>query len=81
MADTPSERHDRLAATFVHTALAETRSSSELMVVLESCVLAAMLGMHRLYSVRPDVAVGLVEAAIHRATDRFAAKVGKRKDC
>jgi hypothetical protein len=68
---TPSERHNALVREFIELAGRETSSMPELMAVIESVITAAMLLNVRLHGVRPHVATGLVEAAIHAATERF----------
>ncbi|ORE90973.1 hypothetical protein [Aurantimonas sp. 22II-16-19i] len=73
-----SDKHNRLAHDFVQRAGRETRSSSELLVVVESMILAAYLLLTRLYDLRPDVADGLVEAARQRAFERFVEKDAQR---
>lgn len=74
---TPADRHNALVYRFVLRVLGETRSSDEIMVVLESTVAAAMIGAHRLHGVTPQAASALVEAALHRAMERVAEQVSR----
>jgi hypothetical protein len=68
---TPAERHNALAREFVELAGRETRNFVDLMVVVESTLLAAMLLNTRLHGLQPHVSTGLVEAAVLRAIERF----------
>jgi hypothetical protein len=68
---TPSERHNALVREFIELAGRETSSMPELMVVVESVITAAMLLNVRLHGLQPHVATGLVDAAVHAATERF----------
>lgn len=72
MTDSPSERHNRLAAEFVQKAGRETASGAELMVVVESTMLAAMLLLVKVYETNPSSASALMESALQKATERFA---------
>jgi hypothetical protein len=72
MAETPSEKHNRLARDFVMQAGGQTHSHSELMVVIESTMLAALMLMTKLYGKKPSDASIFMEAALQRATERFA---------
>ncbi len=67
-----SERHNQLVQEFVMKAGRATANQSELMVVLESTILASMLLLSKVHGVRPSVAAGLVEAAVQRGVERFA---------
>lgn len=69
-----SETHNRLAHEFVMKVVKETKSQSELMVVVESAIFAAMLVLQRVYGLSPAGSVEMVEAAIQQATDRLAAQ-------
>lgn len=69
---TPSERHNALAREFVKLAGQETRTVGEISVVLESVITAAMLLNVHVHKVAPQVACGLVEAAVQRAVERFS---------
>jgi hypothetical protein len=68
----PSDRHNRLAEDFVQMAGRGTQSSAELMVVAETTMLASMRLLVMLYDVNPSSASALMEAALQRATERFA---------
>lgn len=69
-----SDRHNALATEFVTKVLRQTESHGELMVVVESVLLAAMLGANRLYGVAPGTSVEMVEMAVQQATERLAGK-------
>lgn len=73
MSESGSKQHNRLAAAFVQTVAAETSDYAELMVVVESTVLSAMLIMRRFYGLSPATCVELAETAIQQSTERFAA--------
>lgn len=68
-----ADLHNRLAREFVMKVAAETKSHSELMVVIESTVLAAMLISQRAYGLSPSASVEMVEMAVQQATERFTA--------
>ncbi|WP_054308956.1 hypothetical protein [Mesorhizobium sp. 1M-11] len=72
-----SETHNRLAGMFVDTVAGQTSDHSELMVVIESTILATMLISRRVYGLSPEGCVEMVEMAIQQATDRFAANKAK----
>lgn len=71
------ERHNKLARDFVFQVLVETKTQSELMVVVESMVLAAMIASHRQYGVTTKAASEMVESAVTAALERFTEKDGK----
>jgi hypothetical protein len=70
---TPAEKHNKLAHDFVMKVVRETKSHSELMVVVESAVLSAMLVSRKVYSLPPAGCVEMIEMAIQQATARFSA--------
>lgn len=72
---TSADKHNELAREFVMKVVAETKSQSELMVVMESAVLAAMLVSKQAYGLAPAACVEMIEMAVQQATDRFSAKV------
>ncbi len=72
MAETPHEVHNRLAVEFVMKAGRETDSHAELMVVIESTMLASLKLMTALYGKSPSHASTFMEAALQRATERFS---------
>lgn len=72
MTDSPSEIHNRLAREFVMKAGKETESQAELMVVIESTMLASLQLLTRLYQQSPSHASIFMESALQRATERFA---------
>lgn len=69
---TSSGIHNQLAHEFVMKVVRKTKSHAELMVVVESAIFAVMLASHKVYGFSPAGSAEMVEAAIHRATDRFA---------
>lgn len=64
--------HNRLAHDFVMKVVAETKEHSDLMVVVESAILAAMIVSRRVYGLSPATSVEMVEMAIQQATYRFS---------
>lgn len=54
MTDSPSNRHNRLAAEFVQKVGRETSNGAELMVVVESTMLASMLLLVKVYGTDPS---------------------------
>lgn len=69
---TPSEMHNQLAHEFVMKVVRETKSHSQLMVVVESAILAALLVSRKVYHLPAAGCVEMVEMAVQQATDRFA---------
>lgn len=72
MAETPYETHNRLAAEFVMMAGKRTENQDQLMVVVESTMLAAMSLLVRVHGVKPAHASIYMETALQAATERFA---------
>lgn len=72
MTETPSETHNRLAREFVMMAGHQTASQAELMVVIESTMLASLKLLTALYEQSPSHASTFMEAALQRATERFS---------
>ena len=68
----PSDKHNELAREFVMKVVRETKTHSELMVVVESAVLAAMVVSRKVYGYAPAGCVEMVEMAVQQATTRFA---------
>lgn len=68
----PSERHNRLATEFVQMAGRQTDNGAELMVVVESTMLASLLLLVKVYDTSPSAASAMMESALHKATERFA---------
>lgn len=66
------DRHNQLATEFVQTAGRNTSTDAELMVVVESTLLASMLLLVKLYGMAPPHASMMMEAALQNATERFA---------
>ena len=75
MAESPSERHDRLSHQFVVDFAGEVIKGgggyAEVMVVLESVILSTMLLNEKAFGLSPQVSSGLVESAVHRALERY----------
>jgi hypothetical protein len=69
---TPSETHDRLAKEFVQMAGTQTNNKEELLVVVESTLVAAMHLLVRLHGVKPGHASIYMETALQAATERFS---------
>lgn len=69
---TPHEKHNELAKQFVTMAGTQTKSQDELLVVVESALLASMHLLVRLYGAKPRNASILLEAALQNATERFS---------
>ena len=67
------EDHNRLAREFVMKVAGATTTDSEMMVVLESAILAAMLILAKRSKHPARYAVEMVEIAVQQATERFAA--------
>ena len=78
MSETPSDRHNRLAREFVTMAGTQTHSGAELMVVMESTMLATMHLLVRLYAVKPTDASIYLEAALQAATERYPEADGNK---
>lgn len=70
-----ADRHNALVRGIVRQMGTETKSSSELMVVIESILTGAMMLNAKLYGAPPHVASGFVEAAVQRAIERFSAEM------
>lgn len=73
---TAADKHNDLAREFLMKVVRETKSHSELMVVVETILLASMKVTTGLYGFAPPVAVEMVEIAVQQATDRFARDAG-----
>lgn len=70
------EKHNELARDFVIRVVRETKSHSELMVVLESVLLSAMLVSRKVYGLSPAGSVEMIETAVTQATERLAKQEG-----
>lgn len=72
----PAELHDLLAARFVREvigpAIRNGARSTDLVVLFESCQAGTMQALARHYELKPATVVGLMEAALQRAIERFA---------
>ena len=71
-----ADGHNELAREFLMKVVRETKSHSELMVVVETILVAAMKVTTGLYGFKPPAAVEFVEMAVQQATDRFAKDAG-----
>jgi hypothetical protein len=69
---TAHERHGRLSRDFVLRVVAEVKTESEMMVVIETAILATMLALRTQYGLQPAHCSAMIESAIHAATERFA---------
>lgn len=67
-----ADTHNQLARDFVTMAGTKTHSQDELLVVVESAILASMHLMVSLYGAKPAQASVLMEAALQSATERFS---------
>lgn len=67
-----ADTHNRLAREFVMMAGRETYNGAELMVVMESAMLATMHLLVKLHGVKPTEASIYMEAALQAATERFS---------
>lgn len=72
-----SDRHDKITSEFVRAIGHGTKTHAELMVAIESTLLAAMLLSIRLYGIKPADTSTFMETALHRATERLSEKLGK----
>ena len=68
----PADTHNQLARDFVTLAGTKTRNQEELLVIVESALLAAMHLLVRMYGAKPQHASILMEAALQNATERFS---------
>jgi hypothetical protein len=76
---TPSELHNKMAAGFIHSVGVGCKTDAEVMVVLESILLGAMLLNVKLFGVRPETATAMMEEAVHQAIVRFTKQTGGDK--
>lgn len=67
-----SEVHNKLARDFVAMAGTQTNNREELLVVVESVMLASLHLMVKLHGAKPAHASTLLEAALQNATERFS---------
>lgn len=67
-----TERHNRIAREFVQMAGTQTKTSDELMVVMESTMLATMHLLVRLHGIKPSLASTYMEVALQAATERYS---------
>ncbi|MDY8108303.1 hypothetical protein U0C82_03950 [Fulvimarina sp. 2208YS6-2-32] len=70
-----AELHNELARKFVMDVASQVKTEAEMMVVVESTLLAAMLVMTKGFNAKPGTSVGMIEAAVQRATERFTEKL------
>lgn len=69
---TTGDTHNQLARDFVAMAGTKTNNQDELLVVVESAILASMHLLVRMYGTKPEHASILMEAALQNATERFS---------
>lgn len=69
-----SETHNRLAREFVTMAGTRTNNQDELLVVVESAILASMHLLVKVHGVKPTDASLYLETALQAATERFAGR-------
>ncbi|MEJ1118846.1 hypothetical protein V9K92_10260 [Phyllobacterium sp. CCNWLW109] len=67
-----AEKHNALAREFVLKVASETNSYSEMMVVIETIILSAMLLLSKRDHFPPHGAVEMVEMSVQQATERFS---------
>lgn len=75
-----TDKHNRLAREFVMRVAAETNSYSEMLVVVESMILASLLLLHRRNGFKPATSTEMIESAVLAATERFTASVNGGSD-
>jgi hypothetical protein len=75
---TPTEKHNALARDFVMRVASETKTDSDMMVVVESSLFAAMLILQRQHGVKPIICTEMVDMAVQQAMERFAALQDRR---
>lgn len=77
MSENPSERHNRQVRAFITAIFKEVIEDgggyAEIMVVLESLMVGAMLTSVKVFNLTPQVSSGLVEGAVQAAIERFSA--------
>lgn len=66
------QKHNELARDFVNRVVRETHTYSQMMVVIETTVLAAMLSLKGQHGFDAAGAAAMVESAVQAATERFA---------
>lgn len=70
-----AEPHNRLAREFATKLVKEVIETggghADIMVVLESIIVAVMILNNQVFGMADRVAVELVDSAVHRATERF----------
>lgn len=66
-----TSNHNELTREFVMKVAGQTKNHAELMVVIESCILATMEILNQGYGMsRPNSAV-MIDEAVHAATERY----------
>ena len=75
--DEGHKRHNDLVGEFVSKLLGKTKDDAEVMVILESIILGTMLGLYKLYDVKPHLAAEYAESAVNAAVSRFTEVVKK----
>lgn len=75
---TPDTKHNELARDFVQRVVRETETYSQMMVVIETTILAAMLSLKGQHGFDGAGASAMVESAVQAATERFAELEARR---
>lgn len=73
-----SSKHNELARRFVHEVVRETHTYSQMMVVIETTILAAMLSLKGQHGFDAAGASAMVESAVQTAIERFTEKEARR---
>lgn len=72
MKESPNERHNRLATEFVQMAGREVKDFEELMILVESTMVASLGLLTKQHRMPPAQASAMMEMALQEATVRFA---------
>lgn len=70
----PGDKHNELAREFVHRVIRETDTYSQMMVVIETTILATLLTLKGRHGFDAGAASAMVESAVQAATERFVEK-------
>lgn len=69
------EEHNELVEDYVRHVVGDVIKGgggfADVMVIMESVLTGTMVLLCRQFTIRPDIVSGLVESAMHRATERF----------
>lgn len=66
------DKHNELAREFIMKVAGQTSGLPDMMVVVESCLLAAMLVLHRRDGMTKANAAEMIEAAVQQAMERLS---------